>query len=171
VSAAAVIGLPSGRLTRLGAKLRDEKGIGLVELLIALLVLNIGIFATFAAFTSGALALRRASHISTAAAIADKQMEAFRNTKYSLIAAIPLPGALVTGADGRSYTLTASVSPGSQKTGVTYPGSGSVELVTINVYDGAPGTGGQLLNTSTSTFSRCNQSGLGGDTGQTPCQS
>ena len=74
-----------GRRKRLVARLRREDGIGLVELLIALLVLNIGIFATLAAFTSGALALRRASHTSTASAIADKYMECFRDASYTNI--------------------------------------------------------------------------------------
>ena len=44
----------------------DARGFGLVELLIALMVLNVGIFATVAAFNAGVLALRRASHVSAA---------------------------------------------------------------------------------------------------------
>lgn len=160
---------PADGWKRLVAKLRDDRGVGLVELLIALMVLNIGIFATLAAFTSGAVAIRRASRISTATAIADKQMEAFHNMSYTNIASIPSPGTLVTGADGRSYTLIASVSTGSQKTGVTYPGSGSVKVITLNVYDGAPGSGGRLLDTSSSSISKCTQSGLGTETN--PCQS
>ena len=161
---------PADRWNRFVANLRDERGVGLVELLIALMVLNIGIFATVAAFTSGAVAIRRASHVSTASAIADKQMEAYRDTSFtSGIVAIPSPGVLKTGADGRSYTLISTVSSGSQKTGVTYPGSGQVKLVTIKVYDGAPGSGGALLVTSSSTYSLCTQSGLGTET--TPCQS
>jgi Flp pilus assembly protein TadG len=168
VSAAAVIGLPSGRLSRLGTKLRDEHGIGLVELLIALLVLNIGIFATIGAFTSGALALRRASHISTAAAIADKEVEALRNTAYGNI--VNQAAANTTGADGRTYNVQVTVSSGSQLTTGTYKGSLSVKVVQVIVRDGPVGAGGQLLNTSTSTFSKCNQSGLGG-ADATACQS
>jgi len=175
VTAVAVIEFPSfrqnpaDRWKRLVAKLRDDRGVGLVELLIALMVLNIGIFATLAAFTSGAVAIRRASRISTATAIADKTMETYHNTSYTNIAAIPTPGTLVTGADGRSYTLISTVSTGSQKTGVTYPGSASVKVVTLNVYDGAPGSGGQLLATTSSSISKCTQSGLGTETN--PCQS
>jgi type II secretory pathway pseudopilin PulG len=176
VTAVALIDLPSLQWnprdgwSRLVARLRDDRGVGLVELLIALMVLNIGIFATLAAFTSGAVAIRRASHVSTASAIADKQLEAYRDTSFTNgIVAIPSPGVLVTGADGRSYTLIASVNSGSQKTGVTYPGSGQVKLVTIKVYDGAPNSGGALLVTSSSTYSLCTQSGLGTET--TPCQS
>ena len=165
MTAVAVLGPRSDRWNRLVARLRDDRGIGLIELLIALLVLNLGIFATLGAFTSGAVAIRNASRISTAAAIADKQMEAYRNTAYANIAASG--PANVTGADGRTYTVTATVSSGSQKTGVTYTGSTSVKVVTITVTD--PGNNNKLLSQQTSTFSRCNSAGLGSDS--TPCQS
>ena len=59
------------------AALSDE-GFGLIELVIAMTVLNIGILAIVAAFNSGALALRRASVISSASAVADGQMETYR---------------------------------------------------------------------------------------------
>ena len=67
----------------LARRVAADRGFGIVELLIALMVLNIGVFATFAAFNSGALALRRASHIATASAIADKQMELYRSLLYT----------------------------------------------------------------------------------------
>jgi Tfp pilus assembly protein PilV len=167
VNAAAVIDLRGRRPSRLAARFGNEHGIGLIELLIALLVLNIGIFATLGAFTSAATTIRRASRISTAAAIADKKMEAFRNTAYTSFtaAAVPLPGTLVAGADGNSYTYTASVASG-QVTG----GSSFVKQVTINIYQGAPGSGGRLLATSTSTFSRCTQAGVGSDPASSACQ-
>jgi Tfp pilus assembly protein PilV len=165
VTTAAVIGLRRDRWSRIAARLRDDRGVGLVELLIALLVLNLGIFATLGAFTSGAVAIRNASRISTAAAIADNQMEAFRNTSYANIAGFGPTN--VTGADGRTYAVTATVTTGSQKVGVTYTGSTSVKVVTITVND--PANGNKLLSTSTSTFSRCDQAGLGSDS--TPCQS
>jgi type II secretory pathway pseudopilin PulG len=65
--------------------LAENGGFGLVELLIALLVLNIGIFATMAAFNSGMLTLRRASRISTASSIAERQMELYRALTYDAI--------------------------------------------------------------------------------------
>lgn len=157
---------PVQRRRGLAARIGEEGGQGLVELLIALLVLNIGIFATVAAFTSGMLSIRRASYVSTAAALADKNMEAFRNTAYGNIAAFG--PANQTGADGRTYAVTATVSTGSQKTGVVYPGSGSVKVVTITVSDAATGT---VLVTTSSTFSACSQSGLGGVSSTTACQS
>ena len=165
MTALAVIGPLTARWSRLTAKLRDDRGVGLVELLIALLVLNLGIFATLGAFTSGAVAIRNASRISTAAAIADKQVEALRNTAYANIVASGPTN--VTGADGRTYAVTVTVSTGSQKTGVTYNGSAAVKLVTVTVTD--PANGNKVLASTPSTFSRCNAAGMGTDT--TPCQS
>ena len=67
-------------------RLRSEAGFGLIELLMAMVILNIGILAIVAAFSSSQLALTRASKISTASALADSQMELFRAIKYDAIA-------------------------------------------------------------------------------------
>jgi len=80
--AAALPGLRLRVARRLG---RDASGFGLVELLIALMILNIGIFATLAAFNSGLLALRRANKIATATVLANKQMELYRALVYDNI--------------------------------------------------------------------------------------
>ena len=64
---------------------REETGFGLVELLAAMMVLAVGILAVVAAFTSGTVALRRASALSTATAIADAQMERYRAIRYAAI--------------------------------------------------------------------------------------
>src|SRR3954454_47768 len=64
---------------------RDESGFGLLELLMAMLMLNVGILAIVAAFSSGNAALARASRISTAAALADKQLESYRGLIYDNI--------------------------------------------------------------------------------------
>jgi type II secretory pathway pseudopilin PulG len=64
---------------------RETQGFGIVELLIALGVLNIALFAIIGAFNSGMLALRRASQSATASALADKQMELYRALTYSKI--------------------------------------------------------------------------------------
>ena len=61
---------------------KEEAGFGLIELLMSMTMLNVGILALIAAFQSGAFALQRASKISTAAAIADIQMERYRGYKY-----------------------------------------------------------------------------------------
>jgi Tfp pilus assembly protein PilE len=63
-------------------RLRSEKGFGLLELMMAMTILNVGILAIVAAFNSGALALARANRASTATALADTQMELFRGIKY-----------------------------------------------------------------------------------------
>jgi Tfp pilus assembly protein PilV len=67
-------------------RLRCEQGFGLIELLMAMVMLNIGILAIVAAFNTGIITLNRASRISTAAALADAQMELYRALTYSAIA-------------------------------------------------------------------------------------
>ncbi|MBW8741272.1 MAG: hypothetical protein ACJ747_12535 [Gaiellaceae bacterium] len=66
-------------------RLQSEEGFGLLELLMAMVMLNIGILAIVGAFNSGALALGRASRTSTATAIAETQLELFRGLKYANI--------------------------------------------------------------------------------------
>ena len=146
-----MIDFPGNRLSRFGARIRDERGVGLVELLIALLVLNVGLFATLGAFSGGALALQRASHVSTAAAISDKEMECFRDTSFDNIKWIvgaPCYATTVTGPDSRQYSLSATVSYQPP------PGPTSLKLVTLTVTDVKQN---KLLVTTSSTFSRCAQ--------------
>jgi Tfp pilus assembly protein PilV len=64
---------------------RDESGFGMLELLMAMVMLNVGILAIVGAFSSGNAALARANRISTAGALANKQMEAYRGLKYDNI--------------------------------------------------------------------------------------
>jgi Tfp pilus assembly protein PilV len=64
---------------------REESGFGLLELLMAMVMLNVGILAIVAAFSSGNAALARASRISTASALADKQLESYRGLIYDSI--------------------------------------------------------------------------------------
>ena len=79
-------------------KLQREEGFGLVELLIALTILNIAIFALLATLNAGALSLRRASRISTAETLADKQMELYRSVLYKDVG---LSSTLVSGVDSK----------------------------------------------------------------------
>jgi type II secretory pathway pseudopilin PulG len=65
------------RLQRLRS-LRAEDGFGLVELAMAMVMLNIGILAVVAAFNSAGVALRRASAVANAGAIADTYIERYR---------------------------------------------------------------------------------------------
>ena len=78
------------------ARLRAEQGFGLIELLIAMVMLNIGILAIVGAFNSGIFALNRATRITTASALADQQMELYRALTYSAIA---LDSSTLTSAD------------------------------------------------------------------------
>ena len=61
----------------------------MLELLMAMVMLNVGILAVVAAFSSGNAALYRASRTSTAGALANKQMEAYRGLKYDNIVFVP----------------------------------------------------------------------------------
>lgn len=65
--------------------MREESGFGLLELLMAMVMLNVGILAIVAAFSSGNSALARANRVSTASALADKQMELYRGADYDNI--------------------------------------------------------------------------------------
>ena len=133
---------------------RDESGIGLVELLISLLVLNLGIFATMGAFTSGAVAIRHASRVSTAAALADKKIEAFRDMAYSNPSfAVGTTTANQTGADGLTYSVTTAITSGSQLTTGTYQGSAAVKVVTLTITNG----GRTVYGPASTTFSQCAQ--------------
>lgn len=153
MTVATVIDLRSNGVSRLVARIRDERGVGLVELLIALLVLNIGLFATLGAFTSGALALQRASHVSTASAIADQEMEKLRDSSYATIVALQTPQTTnpwPNAPDSRSYKVEA------QSTPFTPTGGQAMEQVTVKVTDVTHGLN-NLLVTSSSTFSQCAQ--------------
>ena len=57
---------------------REEKAFGLIELLFAMVMLNVGILALVATFQSGALAIGRSAYASNGTAVADKTMEVYR---------------------------------------------------------------------------------------------
>jgi type IV pilus modification protein PilV len=75
--------------------LRGQEGFGLIELLIAMTVLSVGILALFAMFESGIRSTTRASTVTTAGALADKEMENFRAIRYD---GIGLPASLMDAA-------------------------------------------------------------------------
>jgi type II secretory pathway pseudopilin PulG len=56
----------------------DERGFGLIELLIAMVVLNVAILALVATFQSGALTLQRSAASANGTAVADRVMEVYR---------------------------------------------------------------------------------------------
>ena len=66
--------------------LKRADGFGLIELIIAMIILNVALIAIVGAFTAGTNAIRRASRVSTATSIADAQLELYRALTYSAIA-------------------------------------------------------------------------------------
>src|SRR6266566_8848087 len=97
------------------ALLRREGGFGLLELLLALTLLNIGLLAVVAAFSSGIVSLNRASRITTAAVLADGQMELYRALTYTSIRLEPssIPGtAPYTTDTAYSGTQVTALCPG-----------------------------------------------------------
>ena len=64
---------------------REEGGFALVEMLIAIVVINVGLLAILLSLTSGVTTLRRAATTSTASAVADKQLERYRALAFSSI--------------------------------------------------------------------------------------
>jgi type II secretory pathway pseudopilin PulG len=105
-------------------RLRSQAGFGLVELLMAMVMLNIGVLAIVAAFNSGMFALNRASRISTASALADAQMELYRALTYSSIALDSTALALVDNTYKCDSALGASC-PNSTSGEITATCSGS----------------------------------------------
>jgi type II secretory pathway pseudopilin PulG len=65
--------------------MHSEEGFGLIELLIAMVVLQIALLAIIGAFGAGSAALGRASKLNTASVLADQQMELYRSMPYDAI--------------------------------------------------------------------------------------
>jgi type II secretory pathway pseudopilin PulG len=87
----------------------SEAGFGLVELLIAMVILQIALLAIVGAFGAGSVALGRASRANTAQALANQQMELYRSMTYDPIG-LDTAGAPTTGV----YVADTSVCTASQ---------------------------------------------------------
>ena len=96
---------------------RREDGFTLIELLIAMIVLSIAILALVAAYTSGFMALNRATRVSSARLVADSQMERFRAIQYSAIKLNTTCGASCT--EDATFTGDTAYSAAAQVTGCT----------------------------------------------------
>jgi type II secretory pathway pseudopilin PulG len=146
-------------------RLKSESGMTLIELLVAMLVMAFGVMALVAAFVSGILAIQRGTKVTTAGALADKQMETYRQMAFS---AVPL-GAQTpvttsgSGTNGGTYWLQATISwtcivgAAHTTTSATPPtcdstptASRPVKMVSINVRD--TNSTGRFLVNETSTF-------------------
>jgi len=120
---------------RLRARVTTQEGFGLVELLMAMVMLNIGILALVAAFQSGAFALQRASKISTASAIADIQMERYRALKYDYVM---LDTTALSSAQGNAVYTGDTAYSATQVTG-TCPTAGAEECQAMRTLTGPDG--------------------------------
>jgi type II secretory pathway pseudopilin PulG len=87
----------------------SEAGFGLVELLIAMVILQIALLALVGAFGAGSVALGRASKANTAQALANQQLELYRSMTYDPVG-LDTAGAPTTGM----YVADTSVCPASQ---------------------------------------------------------
>lgn len=90
-------------MTMTAERVKSDAGFGLVELLIAMVVLQVGLLAVVGAFGAGSVALGNASHVNTAAVLADQQMELYRAMPYDAI------GLDTSAATTSTYTLDTSV--------------------------------------------------------------
>ena len=111
-------------------RLRGQTGFGLIELLMAMVMLNIGLLAVVAAFTSGIWGIARAGSVSTAAALADQQMEVYRGLTYSYDAGtgngqlclyLVAPPAVGTYASDSAYSATQRIDTSHCQAGNTPP--------------------------------------------------
>jgi prepilin-type N-terminal cleavage/methylation domain-containing protein len=116
---------------------RDEAGFGLIELMIAMTVLAIGILALFAMFESGIRSISRASTVTTAAALADTEMESFRAIRYN---AIGLPSSLMDAA-GTTYLSDPAYSSSNRVVLAACGTSPCTTKVPVQTLTGADGRG------------------------------
>jgi type II secretory pathway pseudopilin PulG len=116
---------------RLLARFRRADGFGLVELLVAMLILNVGLLALVMAFVSATKAVRQAGHISTASTIADTQLELYRALTYGTIAldpsSIPTTAPYTTDASYSTTQVTATCASGTYS---SYPQCNASRTVT-----------------------------------------
>jgi prepilin-type N-terminal cleavage/methylation domain-containing protein len=83
------------------ARLRSQQGFALIEMLVAIVVINVGLLAILLALNSGMVTLRRSAETSTASAIADQQLERFRARAFGTIY---LDTTLLTATDSTYQT-------------------------------------------------------------------
>lgn len=86
-------------IRRLVARLRSEDGLGLIEFVIALLIINVAIFALYLSFTAAGAAVLRANRVSTATVVAEKQIELYRAMLWNRIG---LEASLISSAGASS---------------------------------------------------------------------
>jgi Tfp pilus assembly protein PilV len=121
------------------ARAYDQGGFGMVELLAAISVMVVGLLAVFTMFQSGIVSIRNAGYQTTAAVIADSQMEKLRAATYETIG---LANVAVNAADSVYKADIAYTVGGSATSSLAAPMSASD--TTMQVASGAmfPSTNG-----------------------------
>ena len=107
------------------ARVASEDGFGLLELLVAMVVLNVGLFALMSSFLSAGVSAQRASTMSNANAVADKVMEVYRgleNKAIYLKAPAGSGGSDVLGWPNGIPNSTSSYSAAYQRDSAAYGG-------------------------------------------------
>jgi type II secretory pathway pseudopilin PulG len=138
--------------------LRRESGSLLVELLIAMTVLAVALFAFLGVFTSGTVSIRRAARVATATTLADGRLELYRAATYASIGldATALPAtdsvyrsdsALPGGNVSNEVTVSSGCEQCTPSETVTGPDGGSYRIDTY-VVSQTP-TGGRALKVVT----------------------
>jgi Tfp pilus assembly protein PilV len=144
--------------------LKNESGMTLIELLVAMVVMAFGVLALVAAFVSGVVAIHNGAKVTTAGALADKQMEGYRQIAWASIPIGVQSAVTTTGSNGGDYWLQATISwtcivgaphttttPSPPPTCDTTPtNSRPVKMISIDVRD--TNSTGKLLVNETSTF-------------------
>jgi Tfp pilus assembly protein PilV len=69
----------------MSARLRGQEGFALIEMLVAIVVINVGLLAILLALNSGMVTLRRSAESSTASTVADQQIERYRARSFAAI--------------------------------------------------------------------------------------
>lgn len=123
------------------SRLRRAEGFGLVELLIAMTVLSVAILAVVAGFSSGYVAINRATRVSSASALADAQMERFRALTYTWIC-------LSSASTESTYTASAP-------TGTAVPTCSTTDGALVPIQDPKAGPDGRSYRIDTYAVWNC----------------
>jgi hypothetical protein len=107
----------------------------MVELLAAMAILSVGLLAVYGMFQSGLMQIRRASTTTTAAALADAEMEKYRAIKYE---SLGLDDTDVTAADAAYTSDSAYRGDTSPATTLASAISGTQTSITVASASGFP---------------------------------
>jgi type II secretory pathway pseudopilin PulG len=131
-------------------RLRDESGFGLLELLIAMVVLNVALFATITAFNSSTVAIARSARVTAATAVADKQMEIYRSLQNCAIWLDPTSFPSTTGGTADDVLYRADTNA------YSYAQNGSKQTVAFFDKTQSTAAQGQLAWATSSTSQAVN---------------